>query len=315
MGARVGFLFPGQGSQKVGMGRDFYEAFPLARDLYEEANQALGWDVARLSFEGPDDQLQLTLYTQPAILVHSYVAYRLLRGRGFEPLVALGHSLGEYSALLAAGAVGYSQALRIVQKRGEYMHGAVPPGQGAMAAILGLERARVEAFCRGVQAQGGTVEPANYNAPQHVVVAGERGAVEAVVALARAAGARRAILLAVSAPFHCTLMRGAQERLARELERVEFQDLRFPVFANVSARKVTRGNEARVALSQQVTSPVFWEDSLRSVVAEGVDAVVEMGPGRVLSGLSRRIAEGLPVFNVEDVESLERTAEALAALP
>lgn len=313
MKPKVAFLFPGQGSQRVGMGKDFYESFEFVRNLYDEANEVLGFDIASLSFSGPEESLRLTFNTQPAILIHSYIAYRLLRMQGVEPAVAAGHSLGEYSALLAAGATDFPIALDIVRKRGRFMQDDVPPEAGAMAAIIGLSGDEVEVLCNQVS-RGRVVQPANYNAPDQVVVAGEKGAVDDLVEASKGAGARRAITLAVSAPFHCTLLKGAQDKLAQELERIEFRDLTFPVVSNVSARPVTSGPDARENLKPQVTSPVRWEESLRTMLGEGASVMVEVGPGRVLTALAKRIDERVITFNVEDMKSLERTLSGLREL-
>ncbi len=313
MKPKVAFLFPGQGSQKVGMGKDFYESFEFVRDLYDKANEVLGFDIASLSFNGPEESLRLTFNTQPAILIHSYIAYRLLRMQGLEPAVAAGHSLGEYSALLAAGATDFPIALDIVRKRGRFMQDDVPPHGGAMAAIIGLSGDKVETLCKRVS-QGRVVQPANYNAPDQVVVAGEKGAVDDLVEASQGAGAKRAIRLAVSAPFHCTLLKGAEEKLAQELERVEFRDLSFPVVSNVSGRCVSCRAEVLGNLKRQVTSPVRWEGSLRTILGEGASVMVEVGPGRVLTGLAKRIDERLVTFNVEDMKSLDRTLSGLREL-
>ncbi len=308
---RVAFLFPGQGSQYVGMGKDFHDRFPLAREVYEEANDILGWDVGKLSFSGPKEELTRTCNTQPAILVHSYIAHRLLLEGGARPSLALGHSLGEYSALIAAGAVDFSTALRLVKERGRCMHEAVPEGGGAMAALLGLEREAAEAVCEEVE---GVVEVANYNAPGHNVISGEREAVEAAVRLAKDRGVRKAVMLPVGAPFHCSLLTEASDRMGEVLDSFEFGHLSISVYANVTGRPVRDGEEARRLLKMQIRSSVRWEDSVRAAGEEKFDAAVEVGPGKVLSGLNKRILRDVPVFNVEDGDSLEKTFEKLAEI-
>ncbi len=308
---RVAFLFPGQGSQYVGMGKDLHERFPLAREVYARAKEILGWDVAKLSFEGPKEELTLTCHTQPAILVHSYVAFCLLRERGHRPGLALGHSLGEYSALLAAGATDFPTALRLVKERGRYMHEAVPRGGGAMAALLGIEREAAEAICQEVP---GVVEVANYNGPGQYVLSGERQAVEAAAALAEQRGARKAVMLPVGAPFHCSLLTEAAERMSKVLDAVRFGPPGIPVYANVTGRPVRDGEEVKELLKRQIRASVRWEDAVRAAGEERIDAVVEVGPGRVLSGLNKRILRDVPVWNVEDGESLEKTVAGLAQL-
>ncbi|MEE9239567.1 MAG: ACP S-malonyltransferase [bacterium] len=306
---RVAFLFPGQGSQHVGMGKDFYDHIPLAREIYEEANEALGWDVAKLSFEGPKDELTLTCHTQPAIMVHSYIAQTLLRENGVDPVLVLGHSLGEYSALLAAGALDFRTTLLLVRERGKYMHEAVPQGGGAMAALLGLDRDAVEAVCREVK---GVVEVANYNAPGQIVISGEREAMKSAVALAEDRGVKKTMMLPVGAPFHCSLLAEASERMSEVLDSVEFSDPSIPVYSNVTAKPIQNGEEARNILKKQVRAAVLWEDSVRAAKEEEVGTFVEVGPGKVLTGLNKRISRGTPVFNVEDRESLEKTIAAVS---
>jgi [acyl-carrier-protein] S-malonyltransferase len=305
----IAFLFPGQGSQKVGMGQEFYNEFPLAREVFDEANDALGFDLKRLCFEGPEEELRLTVNTQPALLAHSFAGFKVLMEHGVSPQMALGHSLGEYTALLAAGALDFQIALELVRKRSSYMQEAVPAGQGAMAAILGLNREDVDRLCRE---DGGDVVAANYNASTQVVISGLREPVERVVEASKKAGARRAIFLPVSAPFHCPLLQEAEDRLAKELDAVQFNNLRFPVIDNASASLNRSAEEAKTALKRQVTSPVRWEEGVQKAANAGVDTFIEIGPGRVLSGLAPRIVEGVKAFQVEDPESLERTLEALA---
>lgn len=308
---RLAYLFPGQGSQYVGMGKDFYERFPLARDVYGRASDILGWDVARLSFEGPMEKLTQTCHTQPAILVHSYVAFRLLEERGVRPAVALGHSLGEYSALVAAGAADFETALRLVQARGRFMHEAVPDGGGAMAALLGAERDVAEAVCREVD---GVVEVANYNGAGQYVLSGERKAVEAAATLAEQRGTRKVVRLPVGAPFHCSLLTEAAARMSEVLDEIEFRPPAVPVYANVTGKPVGGPAEAKDLLKRQIRSSVRWEDAMQAAGETRPDAVVEVGPGKVLSGLSRRILRDVPVWNVEDGESLEKVVAGLGQL-
>lgn len=310
MSRKVAFLFPGQGSQCVGMGEGFYRTYDRARGLFEQADQVLGFNLSSLCFHGPAEELALTCNTQPAVLLVSVAACALLRDHGVEPWMAAGHSLGEYTGLVAAGVLNFATAVELVRKRGVFMQEAVPPGKGAMAAILGLPAELVGRLCGQVDGQG-VVECANFNSPEQVVVSGEKAAVEALVDLARGEGGK-AMLLPVSAPFHCQLMRPAEERLAREVERVAFGDLAFPIVANVGAQVIRTGDEAKAALIQQVSAPVCWEESMRVLQRRGVEAVVEVGPGKVLGGLWRRIDRGVPVFSVGDPEGLQRTVEALA---
>jgi [acyl-carrier-protein] S-malonyltransferase len=286
--ATCAFLFPGQGAQKVGMGKALAEAFPICRETFAEADAALGEPISRLCFEGPDDQLMLTENTQPAILCVSIAAYRLLASKGIEPAFVAGHSLGEYSANVAAGTMTFGDALKIVRRRGRYMQEAVPVGTGAMAAILGLDSDTVARVCEEV-AQGDVVSPANLNGGGQVAIAGSQAAVARAGERAKAAGAKRVIPLSVSAPFHCALMRPAAERLAPELRALSVQDPRVPIVANVDAEPKRAGRAAIEALVEQVASPVRWEEVVRRLASEGVTTYVEVGPGTVLSGLVRKI--------------------------
>jgi [acyl-carrier-protein] S-malonyltransferase len=303
----IAFLFPGQGSQTVGMGKAFYESSPGAKALFEEANDAVGFDLTRLAFEGPETDLALTANTQPAVLTVSVAAATACAERGLTPRLAAGHSLGEYSALVVAGALAFRDAVRIVRRRGELMQAAVPVGVGAMAAIMGLELPVVEALCAEA-ARGEVVEVANVNAPLQIVIAGHRAAVERAVAMASARGGRKSVVLPVSAPFHCRLMTPAAEGLAVELERVSVSDPRIPVVRNVDGGLTRVAAEVKPALVRQVASPVRWTDCVRRLAGEGATTFVEVGPGRVLTGLLKRSVEGPPGYAVEDPGGLDRAA-------
>ncbi len=296
----LALLFPGQGSQFVGMGKDLFEASPAAREVFEEADAALGFALSRLCFEGPEEELQRTANTQPAILTHSIAAWRDLQARFPERIegaaFAAGHSLGEYSAEVAAGALSFADAVRLVRQRGLFMQEAVPAGVGAMAAIVGLSPEDVDAACRE-SARGEVVSPANFNSPEQTVIAGHAGAVARACAACTARGAKRAIPLPVSAPFHCSLMAPARERLRPLLDETRFADAAIPVVTNVDARPRSRGDHLRDALLAQVDAPVRWVESVRLLAREGVDRAIEIGPGKVLSGLVRRIEKGITVEN------------------
>jgi [acyl-carrier-protein] S-malonyltransferase len=306
----VAFLFPGQGSQHAGMGRALAEAFPEAREAFAAADAALGCALSQLCFEGPEEELQLTANTQPAILATSVAALRALEARGAHADAVAGHSLGEYSALVAAGVLTLEAAVVAVRRRGTYMQEAVPVGQGAMAAILALDLPLIREACAEA-AQGEIVAPANLNGPGQVVIAGHAGAVDRAIEACKARGARRALRLPVSAPFHCELMRPAQERLAVDLAALPFRDPRVPVVTNVDALPARSGEACRDALVRQVSAPVLWQQTIERLVDDSVTLFVEVGPGSVLAGLVRKIARGAKVVGASDPDTL---ANALAAL-
>jgi [acyl-carrier-protein] S-malonyltransferase len=303
------FLFPGQGSQTVGMGKGFYESSTGAKAIFEEANEALGFDLARLVFDGPEAELALTANTQPAVLTASVAAATACAERGLKPTLAAGHSLGEYTALVVAGALRFADAVRIVRKRGEFMQEAVPVGTGAMAAIMGIELPAVEQVCTDA-ARGEVVEIANVNSSLQIVIAGHRAAVERAVALATERGGKMSVMLPVSAPFHCSLMAPAGARLASELEAAQVADPEVPVVRNVDAGVTRRAEDVRPFLLRQVANPVRWTECVQRLAAEGATTFVEVGPGRVLSGLLRRIVNGARGQSIEDPAGLEK---ALAA--
>ncbi len=308
--SKLAFLFPGQASQYSGMGRDLAENFPESRAVFEEADAMLGFSVSKLCFEGAEDALKLTENTQPAILAVSVAAWRALEARSVIPDFAAGHSLGEYSALVAAGALEFSAAVKLGRQRGRYMQEAVPPGEGAMAAILGLAPAEVAEICRKA-AGNEVVSPANLNSPEQTVISGHAAAVKRAVEIASQSGAKRAVMLPVSAPFHCVLMLPAQQRFEPDLRAAPFGPLHFPLITNADAEAITSGEEARDALIRQITLPVLWLDSMREMIAQGVTIFVEVGPGKVLSGLLRQIDRSVRCFNVEDAASLRATLDKI----
>jgi [acyl-carrier-protein] S-malonyltransferase len=307
----IAFIFPGQGAQQVGMGRALADAYSICRETFDEADAALGDPLSRIIFEGPDDQLTLTENTQPAILAVSTAAARLLSSRGLAPAFVAGHSLGEYSANVAAGTFAFADALRLVRRRGQYMQEAVPVGEGAMAAIIGLDADAVAQACAEA-AQGQVVSPANLNGAGQVVIAGARDAVARASEAARARGARRAIPLPVSAPFHCALMQPAQDRLAPELRAAAARDPRVPIVANVDAEPKRDAASAIEALVRQVSSPVRWESVVQRLASEGVTTYVEVGPGTALSGMVKRIHREATVLNFGNPGELEALERALA---
>ena len=310
--SKVAFVFPGQASQYSGMGKDLSDKYPVARAVFEEADEALGFSISKICFEGTEDQLKLTANTQPAILIVSVAAYRVVADRGILPDFVAGHSLGEYSALVAAGAMNFTDAVRLVHKRGTYMQEAVPAGQGAMAAILGISPAVVQDACKRA-AEGEICSPANLNSPEQTVISGHANAVKRAVEIASQSGAKRAVILPVSAPFHSALMMPAQEKLAKDLAATKFSDFLIPLVTNVDADSTRKGDEARQALVRQVSMPVRWEESMRMLLDEGVKTFVEVGPGRVLTGIMRQIERSVTTLNVEDEKSLNATIEKIVA--
>jgi [acyl-carrier-protein] S-malonyltransferase len=309
--SKLAFLFPGQGSQYPGMGQDLAQNFTESRAVFEEADAALGFSISQLCFEGSEETLKLTENTQPAILTVSVAACRALQKHGITPDFAAGHSLGEYSALVAAGALSFCDAVKLVRKRGRYMQEAVPSGDGAMAAILGLSPTDVADVCKKA-AEHDVVAPANMNSPEQTVIAGGAAAVKRAVEIASQAGAKRAVILSVSAPFHCAMLMPAQERLSADLRAARFSALRFPLVTNVDGEAITSGEEAREALIRQVTLPVRWLESMREMIEQGVNIFVEVGPGKVLSGLLRQIDRSVRCFNIEDAASLRLTLDRIA---
>ena len=293
------------------MGKDLAEKFAVSRAVFEEADQTLGTAISRICFEGSEDELKLTENTQPAILSVSVAALRALQEKGVTPDYVAGHSLGEYSANVAAGSMEFADAVRLVRKRGKYMQEAVPTGEGAMAAILGLAPAQIEEICKKAS-QGEVVAPANLNSPEQTVISGRAAAVKRAVEIASQAGAKRAVILPVSAPFHSELMMPAQQRLEVDLRQTTFRDLRCPLINNADADVIEKGDEARDALIRQVTLPVRWEESVRALLEQGVNTVIEVGPGKVLCGLLRQIDRSVHCLNVEDEKSLAATLEKLA---
>ncbi len=303
---KTAFVFPGQGSQYAGMGQKMFAHYPAAREVFAEADEVLGFSLSRLCFEGPAEELQKTVNAQPAILTVSVACLQVLQEQGVRPAAAAGHSLGEYTALVAAGALSFRDALLLVRKRGQYMQEAVPLGEGGMVAVLGLTAEAVAGICRQVEEKGYRCDVANYNCPGQIVIAGERKALAEAVAMARAQGAKKCVELAVSAPFHSRFMCPAAERLADELAKTPVADPEVPVVANVTADYVNSGEEIRKLLAEQIYSPVRWEQSVHRLTGDGVNIFLEIGPGSVLTGLIRKIARPARAFNAEDPESLEK---------
>lgn len=312
MNSGIGLVFPGQGSQSVGMGKALCDAHPALKHIYDEASSVLGYDVAALCFEGPAEKLNLTEYTQPALFVSSAAALKGLEPAGITPVAVAGHSLGEYSALFAAGGMSFRDAVGIVQKRGRYMSEAVPPGTGLVAALLGLAADAVKGVCK--EASGtGVVQAANFNSPGQVVIAGEKAAVEKAIEIAKTKGCKKAVPLPVSVPVHTPLMQKAADRLAKDLAGIAWTDLRIPLVNNAEARAISSAAEIQPSLVRQLPSSVLWEDSVKAMAAMGVKTFIEVGPGTVLSGLIRRIVPEAVTLNVNDPKSLEATRAALTA--
>ncbi len=310
MNSGIAFVFPGQGSQSVGMGKALYDAHPNLKQVYEEASSILGYDAASLCFEGPAEKLNLTEHTQPALLVSSIAALKALEPAGFKPSAVAGHSLGEYTALVAAGGVSFRDAVGIVQKRGRYMSEAVAPGTGLVAALLGLATDMVRDVCREASAAG-VVQAANFNSPGQVVIAGEKAAVEKAIELAKAKGCRKAIPLPVSVPVHTPLMQRAADRLAKDMAAIAWSDLQVPLINNAEAKPIKKAAEIQPSLVRQLPSSVLWEDSVKAMAAMGVTTFIEVGPGAVLAGLIKRILPEAVTLNVNDPKSLESTLASL----
>lgn len=308
---KTAFLFPGQGSQKVGMVQDLFENYDSVKALIKEADETLGFSISKMMFEGPDTELMKTEFTQPAILTASVAVWQVLKEHGLTPDIAAGHSLGEYSALVAAGAISFADAVHTVHLRGRFMQEAVPLGEGGMAAIIGSNPETIVKVCDEVSTEDLPVQAVNFNCPGQIVIAGATAAVEKACEALKEAGARRAIMLKVSAPFHSTLMEPAALRLKEVLDKIDIHDTAIPVVANVNAKEETKADEIRKNLVDQAAHPVHWEESIRNMVAGGVDMTVEAGPGTVLTGFMKKIARSVPCHHAEDVATIDEVVTAL----
>jgi len=313
MKRKIAFVFPGQGAQYVGMGKDLYDNYAETRELFDRADEILANGIKSMCFEGPEEELKKTENTQPAILLVSVAAMRVLQRYGIHPDMVAGLSLGEYSALVAASSITFEDALPLVMKRGRFMQQAVPLGHGSMAAVLGLERQKVEECCN-LASDVGVVEPANYNCPGQIVISGHVAAVEKACAIAKEMGAKRIVPLAVSAPFHCSLLKPAGEALQKELDGIDIKDPQIPVISNVEALPVRDAAHIRKLLVQQVSSPVRWEDSVRYMISQGIEVFIEVGPGKVLTGFLKKISPEVRGYNVGDIKSLEATLKELGGM-
>ena len=308
---KTAFLFPGQGSQKVGMVQDLFENYDSVKALIKEADETLGFSISKMMFEGPDTELMKTEFTQPAILTASVAVWQVMKEHGLTPDIAAGHSLGEYSALVAAGAIPFADAVHTVHLRGRFMQEAVPLGEGSMAAVIGSTPETIVKGCGEVSTEDLPVQAVNFNCPGQVVIAGATAAVEKACEALKEAGARRAIMLKVSAPFHSTLMEPAALRLKEVLDKIDIHDTAIPVVANVNAKEETKADEIRKNLVDQAAHPVHWEESIRNMIASGVDMTVEAGPGTVLTGFMKKIARSVPCHHAEDVATIDEVVTAL----